>query len=193
MHARALLVLILIGLFGHSPPARADELRLQLDPAQTEITFELGAILHTVSGTAELIEGLVIFDTEGGPASGRIVVAAGSADTANKGRDKDMHAKVLESERYPEIEFRPHTLRGEVALDGRSRVEIDGTFSVHGGEHPLTVQAQIDVIGDELEVTLEFEVPYVAWGMKNPSKLLLRVSKVVRVRIHGFGRLGPAR
>ena len=185
----ALFSIVLASLCSHPTPARADELRLQLDPDRTRITFELGATLHTVRGAAQLTEGWVVFHTEGGAASGSLAVAAPSANTAHKGRDQDMHSKVLESERYPQIVFHPEVVNGEVAFDGRSRVTIDGQFLIHGGEHPLTVVALIEIQGDELEATMEFEVPYVAWGLKNPSKLLLKVSKVVLIRIHAFGRL----
>lgn len=176
-------------LAGAADAQPAERLQLVLDPERTEITFELGATLHTVHGMARLAEGRVAFDPAGGPMSGRILVATASADTEHEKRDRDMHTKVLESGKFPEIEFRPAALRGRVALEGESRVEIDGTFAIHGGEHPLTVEALVEVAGEELEATLEFEVPYVAWGMKNPSKLLLKVAKVVRVRVRGVGRL----
>ena len=188
--ARILLPLVLMGLLAPWVAARAGEHRLQLDPGRTEIDFELGATMHTVRGTATLVEGWIEFPAGGGPVSGRMVVSAPSTSTAHEGRDRKMHAKVLESERFPDIVFRPETVRGVVALEGESRVLVDGLFEIHGGEYPLTIEAMIRVEGDDLETTLEFEVPYVAWGLKNPSNLLLRVSKVVLVRVHGFGRLG---
>jgi polyisoprenoid-binding protein YceI len=189
---RTVLPLVLIGLLGPFGAARSGEHRLQLDPERTEITFELGAAMHTVRGTAALLEGWIEFPTEGGSVSGRMVVSAPSMSTAHEGRDRKMHAKVLESERFADIVFRPETVRGAVALEGESHVLVDGLFEIHGGEHPLTIEAVTRVEGSELEATIEFEVPYVAWGLKNPSKLLLKVSKVVLVRVHGFGRLEPS-
>jgi polyisoprenoid-binding protein YceI len=133
----------------------------------------------------------VVFDPDSGEASGGLVVATGSANTSHEGRDEDMHVKVLESDAYPEIAFRPTAIRGEIAREGESTVEIDGLFAIHGDEHPLTVEAVAVVDGDELAATVEFEVPYVSWGMKNPSKLLLKVAKQVQVRIRGVGTLTP--
>ena len=189
MHGKILLALTLVGLVCLATPALSEELRLELDPERTEITFELDATLHSVHGTARLTEGVVEFDPDTGSAAGRIAASTGSADTDNEGRDKDMHGKVLESVDHPEIVFTPASLRGELSLEGESRVELDGTFAIHGEAHALTVEALVRVSGDELEATVEFEVPYVAWGMKNPSKLFLRVAKEVQVRIHGFGTL----
>lgn len=189
MRGRLGLTLIVVGLVCQATAVRPDELRLELDPERTEITFEVGSTFHTVHGTARLGEGVVLFDPETGSASGRIAAAAGSASTDNKGRDKDMHRKVLESADYPEVVFIPTGMRGELLLEGESLVELDGTFAIHGDEHALRVEALVRISGDELEATIAFEVPYVAWGMKNPSKLFLRVSKEVQVRIHGFGTL----
>ena len=171
--------------------AAAEEMRLVLDRERTAITFELDATLHSVHGTAQLTEGVVVFDSASGEASGGIVVATGSADTSHEGRDEDMHVKVLETTLYPEIAFRPTAIRGELAPQGESRVELEGVFTIHGDEHPLTIEALTVVDGETLEATVEFEVPYVSWGMKNPSKLLLKVAKQVQVRIHGVGTLTP--
>jgi polyisoprenoid-binding protein YceI len=173
-------------------PARAEEMRLVLDPQRTEISFELDATLHSVHGEAELSEGEIRFDSDGGPAEGRLVVSAPSAGTGNDRRDRDMHQKVLESERFPEIEFRPSEVRGEVALAGSSRVEIVGTFSIHGSDHPVAVEADVAITGETLEATLTFEIPYVAWGMQDPSKLLLKVGKKVQVTVHAVGTLTPS-
>ena len=42
-----------------------------------------------------------------GKISGEIVVDATSGDSGSGMRDRKMHKEVLESERYPEISFRP--------------------------------------------------------------------------------------
>ncbi len=173
-------------------PAAAEQLRLTLDPERTSISFELGATLHSVEGTAQLRDGEIVFLRAGGAANGRLTVDASSADTGNERRDRDMHDKVLESEEHPEIAFRVVETRGSLANEGTSDLEIIGVFSIHGGEHDLTVPAQVSVDGSEVEAILELEVPYVAWGMKNPSKLLLKVSKEVTVRIVALGTLDSA-
>jgi hypothetical protein len=39
---------------------------------------------------------------------------------------------------------------------------------------------------------MHFVVPYVAWGLKNPSTLFLRVSDKVNIDINAAGRLTSA-
>lgn len=170
----------------------AAEWRVELDPAATTISFELGATLHTVHGTARLSEGWLVLDPDSGAVSGRIAVDATSLETAHQGRDTKMHEKVLESDEYPEMAFLPRSMSGELKGEGASRLTLDGAFAIHGEEHPLSVEVLVRVEGDSLRAEVELEVPYVLWGLEDPSKFVLRVAKEVQVRIEGVGRLTPA-
>lgn len=162
---------------------------LILDPEATAVRFTLGATLHSVEGTVAVESGELRFYLEGGPASGEIVVDALSAQTGNEGRDRDMHKKVLESNRFDRFVLRATELVGAVEPAGTSRVELRADLEIHGGAHPVTLPAEVTVEGDRLEGTATLEVPYVEWGLKDPSKLFLRVAKFVEVEISLAGRL----
>jgi hypothetical protein len=60
---------------------------------------------------------------------------------------------------------------------------VKGTFTIHGVDHLLFLQVKTELNGDTLTAKTGFEVPYVAWGMKDPSTLILRVAKVVQVDV----------
>lgn len=191
--ALALLALLLPGI---AATAAAEEITLTLDPEATTIDFTLGAFLHTVEGSFRLGEGQLTFDPETGEISGRVVVDATSGDTGNDKRDRDMHRKVLESEKHPDFVFTPSRLEGVFEPAGASDVTLHGTLRIHGGEHEIAIPATVAVNptasgGRRLEATGTFEVPYVEWGMKDPSKLLLRVAKSVEVTVHAEGRIEP--
>jgi polyisoprenoid-binding protein YceI len=157
---------------------------LRIDPAQTQVEFTLGAVLHTVHGTFRLQRGEIRFDPATGSASGELVVDATSAQSGNDARDKDMHTKVLESGRYPEIVFRPDRVVGKVAAQGPSQVRLHGIFSIHGAEHEIEIPAEVEAAGGQYRATVKFSVPFVEWGMKDPSTLFLRVDKRVDITIH---------
>ena len=160
------------------------ETTLHLDPAQTKVEFTLPSVLHTVHGTFQLKRGDLSFDPAGGRASGELVVDAISGESGNEARDKRMHKSILESAIHPEIVFRPDRLVGKVAPKGKSEVELHGVFCIYGGEHELTMPLQVQAAGGQYTATGTLKVPYVKWGMKNPSTLILRVSDTVEITIH---------
>ena len=45
------------------------------------------------------------------------------------------------------------------------------------------------VAAGAVTATTQFTVPYVAWGMKNPSKFLFKVSKQVEINVAAKGTL----
>jgi polyisoprenoid-binding protein YceI len=156
---------------------------LLVEPSQTKVEFTLGSLLHTVHGSFRLKHGTVTFDPQSGKASGEIVVDAASGESGSPARDKRMHGSILESAKYPEITFRPDRVDGKVAPEGRSEVQVHGMFAIHGVEHEILVPATVGAAGGHYNVTATFEVPYVKWGMKNPSTLMLRVSDKVEITI----------
>jgi polyisoprenoid-binding protein YceI len=155
-----------------------------IDPAQTKVEFTLGSLLHTVHGDFHLKRGTLSFDPQSGKASGEIVVDATSGQSGSPARDRRMHAAILESAKYPEIAFRPDRVDGNVAPQGKSVAQLHGVFAIHGAEHEILLPITVDAAAGQYTVDGIFEVPYVSWGMKNPSTLLLRVNDKVEIAIH---------
>jgi len=169
--------------------AQLDEVAATFDPARTKIHFTLGAFLHTVHGSFRLERGSLQFDPATGSASGAIEISAASGQSGNRDRDRDMHSKVLESSAFPEIEFTPAHLAGTLAHSGASTLMLGGTLRLHGTDHDVTLPLKVSVSGSTFQATTEVEIPYVAWGMKDPSNAILRVSKTVQFEIETAGTL----
>lgn len=169
--------------------AFAAEHVVTLDPAKTHVDFTLDATGHDVEGILALREGSLRFDPETGAASGSLVVDLAAADTGNKSRDKTMHKDVLESEKFPLATFRPSKVVGTVAPEGRSEVEIEGTMSLHGEDHPMTLKAAVTIEGSSVRAEVRFPVPYVEWGLHDPSWFVLRVAKSVSVTVDAAGSI----
>ncbi|MGC1644622.1 MAG: YceI family protein [Candidatus Sulfotelmatobacter sp.] len=167
----------------------AQNTALQLDPAQTSVKFTLGDVLHTVRGTFQLKHGALQFEPASGKISGEIVVDAKSGESGSSMRDRKMHKEVLESERYPEIAFRPDKVEGVVANQGKSSVRVHGMFNIHGVDREITVPAEVEISADHWTATVHFTVPYAKWGMKNPSTLFLRVNDSVEIDLAATGNL----
>jgi polyisoprenoid-binding protein YceI len=167
----------------------AQNTALQLDPEQTSVKFTLGDVLHTVRGTFQLKHGALQFEPASGKISGEIVVDAKSGESGSGMRDRKMHKEVLESERYPEMAFRPDKIEGAVASQGKSWVKVHGAFNIHGADHEITVPAEVEMRADHWTATVHFTVPYAKWGMKNPSTLFLRVNDSVEIDLAAAGNL----
>ncbi len=177
--------LFVMAVFAH--PATAAQLQVHLPADSTVINFTLKATMHTVHGTARLESGDFTIDTVSGAASGAAVVAAASADTGNKKRNKKMHSKVLLSSEQPRIAIRAERIEGQLALEGTSEIVLIGVMELIGAEHPIRVPMTITMDGPRATVDAAFSVPYVEWGLDDPSTFVLRVGKEVPVTIHAEG------
>jgi polyisoprenoid-binding protein YceI len=165
-------------------------LKIQLDPVQTEIHWKLSGGLHDTHGTFKLKSGEFFFNPATGVAEGEILVDATTGESGNQARDKRMQNEVLESNRYPAIFFHPSQVKGEfVARDGMQELVGVGTFNIHGADHPLELPLKVQVEAGVVTATTKFTVPYVAWGMKDPSKFMLRVAKQVEIEVTAKGTL----
>jgi YceI-like domain len=169
--------------------ASSGEIVLQLDPAQSKVHWTLSTTLHTVHGTFSFKSGSLQLDPATGKVRGDIIVDAVSGQSGNNSRDKRMHREILESQRYTEVLFRPDRVEGKISLSGSSSAQLHGVFVLHGGEHELTVPVQVELDGDHWKGSANFAVPYVQWGLKNPSNFLLRVNKAVEIEAVLAGKL----
>jgi polyisoprenoid-binding protein YceI len=172
-----------------APASRAQESIVQIDPAQTKIEFSLGGTMHTVHGKFALKSSVIRFDPSTGKIGGAIVVDATSGDSGNSGRDSRMHREILESAKFPEIIFTPTQMTGVVAAEGTSKVEVSGRFSLHGQGHDVILPIEVKSDGKNLQITTHVEIPYVQWGLKNPSNFFLRVADKVAIDIQARGRV----
>lgn len=175
-----------------STSLRAQEVVLELDPAQTHIQFTLGATLHTVHGTFKLKHGTIRYNANDGKASGLVVVDVTSGESGNDGRDLKMHKDVLQSSQYTEATFAPTQIKGTVDLQAASQVEIQGVFNLHGSHHDLTLTFRVHKAGDQLTASTHFVIPYQQWGLKNPSTFFLRVNDKVDMDIQAAGHVALA-
>jgi polyisoprenoid-binding protein YceI len=189
-----LLTLLLICLCSRllaaeNPAFPTGLVEIEFDSAKSTVRFTLGAVLHTVHGTFKVKGGNIRFDPGSGQASGQIAVDVGSGETGESARDRQMHENVLESARFPDAVFMPDRVKGRVSSSGESQVEVHGVLRIHSSEHDMTIPVTVQVKNHLVTARAKFAVPYVAWGMKDPSNLVLRVDKIVDVEVVLNGNL----
>jgi polyisoprenoid-binding protein YceI len=162
-----------------------------MDASHTKVEFSLGDVLHTMHGNFALKHGQLRFDNLGN-AAGELVVDAASGQSGSPARDRRMRTSILESALYPEIVLRPDRVEGRVAAQGASQVVLHGTFEIHGQAHEVAILLELQGADGQFVVTGSFPVPYVKWGMKNPSTMFLRVNQTVTITIHTLARPATA-
>jgi len=166
--------------------------QLFLDPSQCKVHYMVDSTLHTVHGTFNVKSGTMTFDPASGKASGEVVVYATSGDSGNSSRDERMHKEILETWKYPDATFRPTQVVGVVALTGTSDVKVKGIIHLHGQDHDIVALAHAEIAADHWMGSAKFDVPYIQWGIKDPSNWLLRVKPVVNVELQMAGTVKPA-
>jgi polyisoprenoid-binding protein YceI len=185
-----LLACVCCGSIATENPTFPGALReIEFNSSKCTVQIALGALLHTVHGTFEVKDATVRFDPASGRASGQIEVDVRSGETGEGARDRQMHDNVLESDRFPDAIFSPDRLKGRLAPSGESQIQVHGSLRIHGEEHEMTVPVRVNADNDQVTAKAKFAVPYVAWGMKDPSNLVLRVDKSVDVEVVLIGTL----
>jgi polyisoprenoid-binding protein YceI len=164
-----------------------------VNPDASKVAFSLGGNTHHVDGTFHVQSGSINFDSSARTISGSVVVAAGSGNSSDAGRDKKMNSDVLDVAHFADVSFVPKSYQGAVAASGDSTIQVTGVFTLHGTPHDLTVPMQIHIEGTALTAKTQFTVPYVQWGLKDPSIFILKVAKVVDIDLTLAGNLSPAK
>jgi polyisoprenoid-binding protein YceI len=193
MMCARLIVYLLLCIFGdlvaaETAPTPSGVLTFNIDLAKSTVQFTLGAVLHTVHGTFRIKSGAVRFDPNSGKASGQISVDVRSGNTGEGTRDRQMHANVLESERFPDAVFSPDRINGRLASNGASDVDVHGMLRIHGRDHEMTIPVRVQMQNASVTARAKFTVPYVSWGMRDPSTFVLQVAKSVDVDVTLEGR-----
>jgi polyisoprenoid-binding protein YceI len=173
------------------PIASAQRETFTIVPDQSEVAFNLGDVLHKVRGTFHVSSGDVVFSPNASEISGVIQVAADSGTSGNATRDRRMATDILDAPQFPVASFSPSRMVGSIAPSGDSTVEVSGTFTLHGSAHMLTVPMQLHIDGNRCTAKTHFIVPYVQWGMKDPSTFVLRVAKEVSIDLVLVGQISP--
>jgi polyisoprenoid-binding protein YceI len=169
--------------------ALAQVLTFDLDPQATQVTFGFGATLHSVRGTIQVPAGKIQLDLGTGKASGEILLDLASASTGNSRRDKKMREQILETGQYPQAVYHVERVDGELNRGGRSELQLHGTLDFHGASHAVDLPAVAIAKGDLVSATGVLTIPYIQWGLRDPSFFILRVEKEVKVQVHAVGKV----
>jgi polyisoprenoid-binding protein YceI len=177
----------LAGLF--APAALAQHQNFVVNPDGSEVKMTLNTTHEVVVGTFHVQSGSIEFDRSNSKMAGSVIVLAGSGKTGNDSRDRKMYRDVLEVEQYASISFEPKTYAGTIVSSGDSNIQVTGIFTLLGTPHEIKVPILVHLEGTSASAKAHFVVPYVQWGLKNPSFLVWKADNDVAIDVNLAGAL----
>lgn len=153
----------------------------------SEVKMTLNTTHEVVSGTFHVQSGSIEFESGAPKMSGTVVVAAGSGKTGNGSRDKKMNKDILKVEQHATVSFEPKSYTGSIAASGNSSIQVTGIFTLLGTPHEITIPLLVHLEGANATAKGHFEVPYVQWGLKNPSFLIWKAENDVAIDLNLVG------
>ncbi len=171
------------------PAVFAQQQTFAVNPESSAVAFGLNGTGHHVQGTFKVQSGSIMFDRTAQKISGSVAVNAGSGNSGEPSRDHKMSSDILDTLHFAEVSFVPQSYQGTLAATGDSTIQVTGIFTLHGTPHDLTVPVQVHIEGTNCTVKAHFSVPYVKWGLKDPSIFVLKVAKDVDIELTLVGGL----
>jgi polyisoprenoid-binding protein YceI len=184
---KSFLVLALAVILG--PAALAQHQTFAVNPDASDVKMKLNTTHEVVNGTFHIQSGSINFDRAASHISGIVIVAAGSGKTGNDSRDKKMNKDILKVEQYTTVSFAPKTYTGTIAPSGDSTIQVSGVFTLLGTPHDLTIPMQIHLDGSKATAKAQFVIPYVQWGLKNPSFMFWKADNDVAIDLNLVGQV----
>ncbi len=160
-----------------------------VNPDASEVKMTLKTNHEIVNGSFHVQSGSIEFDRSAQKIGGSVVVAAGSGKTGNDSRDKKMDKDILKVDQYTTVTFAPKSYTGTIAPAGDSSIQVSGIFTLLGTPHELTIPMQVHLEGGKATAKTQFVIPYVQWGLKNPSFLVWKAENDVAIDLNLVGQL----
>jgi polyisoprenoid-binding protein YceI len=183
---KSFTVFALAGLL--APAVLAQHQTFVVNPDASEVKMTLKTTHELVNGTFHIQSGSIEFDRSAPKMSGLVVVLAGSGKTGNDSRDKKMNKDILEIEQHATVSFEPKSYAGAIAPSGDSTIQVTGTFTLLGTPHEITIPILVHLEGTTATAKAHFVVPYIQWGLKNPSFLIWKADNDVVIDLFLTGR-----
>jgi hypothetical protein len=100
-----------------------------------------------------------------------------------------MNRDILEVEQHATVSFEPKSYSGAIAASGDSTLQVRGIFTLLGTPHEITIPMLVHLEDGSATAKGHFVVPYVQWGLKNPSFLIWKADNDVAIDLKLVGTL----
>lgn len=157
--------------------------RYVLDKSSCKFTVKafatgmLSALGHSPTFAVRDFAGEASFDPASATGASLVLrIRADSLEVMDDIKSKDrremestMNDSVVESAKYPEIVFDSTNVSSNKLSEGRFQVNVSGNLSLHGVTRPLTVPAQLAILGEEFRASGEIAISQSNFGIQPVS------------------------
>jgi polyisoprenoid-binding protein YceI len=177
-------VALLLSLF--VPAFARAQSTFEILPSKSSVTFTISTTFNEIEGKAKAFKGSLSIPDAKDLATGTtatITIDTKSMETGNKGRDKDMHKDVIESEKFPEIKIAIKKITADSAL---YTYKISADITMHGVTKSVDFKTSaLSFAGTDgklsLSISGKVKINMSDWGMTPPSIVVNKVSPEIVV------------
>ena len=165
----------------------------------SRIQFVSDAPLERTTGTSTTVNGSITIDpTNLASVSGHISVPVTSLHTGSDLRDEHLHSSTwLDAPAHPDATLTITSATGATSLPAGEvvRLQLHGTFSIHGVTHDVTIPAQVrylpasdelrsqGITGDLIRAQAQFTVMLPDYNVSVGPLVRLKVSDTITVNV----------
>lgn len=108
-----------------------------------------------------------------------------SVETGIGKRDRDMREDVLETDKYPKTWYKGKITNVSVDSGNKNKYSVssNGKMFLHGFEKELDINAEIEIVGDEMHVICNFSVFLKDYEIEAP-RLLAFIKVAEEIKLH---------
>lgn len=176
-------------------PAPTGQLRLVLDPANSEARYRVREQLANISfpsdavGTTRAISGTIVIEPDGTIVSqeSKFIVDLTTLKSDKAQRDRYVQNNTLQTSSYPTAEFVPTKAIGlpsPLPTSGTATFQLAGDLTIHGVTRPTTWDVTANVDGQGLAGSASTSFTFEDFGMTAPRvPVVLSVEDTIKFEV----------
>lgn len=188
-----LSLLVPVGLVFAAGAVHVAAVRYAVAPAGNEVRYRLREKLvgmelpYDAVGATGAVTGAIVIDDAGKlvPAQSKLTIDVTGLKSDKDKRDGYVQRRLLETEKYPTVEFAPTAIRGlpaTIPTSGSRNLELDGNLTVKGVTRPTTWKATASFQGEKITGNAYTGFTFEDFKMQKPSvSVILTLADSIRL------------
>ena len=145
-----------------------------------EVTFYSYAIIEDIKATSKQVNGII--NTATGEFA--FIIPIRSFRFAKSLMQEHFNEKFMESDKYPQATFKGKiNEKIDFTKDAKLKLTATGKMNIHGVEKDVTENGEINISGNEIVLTTDFNVAIDEFNIKKPQLLFNNIADTINVKL----------